>query len=95
MTSFFLALYKKYKAGTHREATNKCKDNGGNLAAPVNKKQNDELKLFMKKNGLNTAWLAIQKTRGSFFNTVDPNSRYRNWVHRHEGFDNFSLTLIG
>ena len=88
-------MYKKYKAGNHREASRKCQDSGGNLAAPVNKKQNDELKLFMKKNGLNTAWLAIQNTRGGFYNPVELNSRYRNWAHRHEGFDNLSLTLIG
>ena len=61
----------------------KCQDNGGNIAAPINKKQNDELKLFMKKNGLKTAWLAIQKLRGGFFNPVDHTNMYRNWAHRY------------
>ena len=79
-----LATYKKYPSANLQDAYQTCESNGGELAAPSDKKSNAALKLFMKKNRLDRTWLAIQDTGGGFYNPTNPSSIYRNWAHHNE-----------
>jgi len=76
-------LYKVFEPMSFHKASDKCRDQGGNIPLPLDEKENQNLADFLNKNKLSSAWLSVSNSHAGYFSMQDDWSApdYMNWEH--------------